>query len=142
MPQSRADYPVEIEIPVQWGEMDAAKHVNNVVYLRWVESARLAYFERMDMDMSFEGGAPGPILGWQDCKYIFPVKYPDVIYAATRTLEVREDRLVLETALFSQRHDRLVAFARQHIVPFSYQTQRKVPLPTQWTAAVQRLEGI
>jgi acyl-CoA thioester hydrolase len=27
-------YPVVIEIPVQWGEMDAFQHVNNVVYFR------------------------------------------------------------------------------------------------------------
>lgn len=27
-------FPVWIEIPVQWGDMDAAQHVNNLIYLR------------------------------------------------------------------------------------------------------------
>ena len=35
-------FPVVIELPVQWGEMDAFGHVNNVVYLRWFESGRIA----------------------------------------------------------------------------------------------------
>ena len=34
---------------LQWGDMDAAQHVNNVNYLRWCESARIAYFDLMDM---------------------------------------------------------------------------------------------
>ena len=39
-------WPVTIELPVQWGELDSFGHVNNVVFLRWFESARIAYFER------------------------------------------------------------------------------------------------
>ena len=39
-------YPVVIEIPVAWGEMDAFQHLNNIVYFRYFESARIAYFER------------------------------------------------------------------------------------------------
>jgi len=38
-------WPISLELPVQWGEMDAFQHVNNVAYLRWFESARIAYFE-------------------------------------------------------------------------------------------------
>ena len=37
-----AGYPVRIEVPVAWGEMDAFGHVNNVVYFRYFESARIA----------------------------------------------------------------------------------------------------
>ena len=39
------DYPVVLEIPVAWGDMDALNHVNNTVYLRYFESSRIAYFE-------------------------------------------------------------------------------------------------
>ncbi|MCB0148997.1 MAG: acyl-CoA thioesterase, partial [Caldilineaceae bacterium] len=44
-----AGYPVVIEIPVAWGEMDAFQHVNNIVYFRYFESGRIAYFERAGM---------------------------------------------------------------------------------------------
>ena len=46
MSETLGRWPVTLEIPVQWGEMDAFGHVNNVVYLRWFESVRIAYFER------------------------------------------------------------------------------------------------
>ena len=31
------DYPVVLEIPVAWGDMDALNHVNNTVYLRFLK---------------------------------------------------------------------------------------------------------
>jgi acyl-CoA thioester hydrolase len=30
-----AGYPVILDIPVAWGEMDALRHVNNIVYFRY-----------------------------------------------------------------------------------------------------------
>ena len=36
-----AGWPVIVEIPVQWGELDAYGHVNNTVFFRWFESARI-----------------------------------------------------------------------------------------------------
>ena len=35
-------YPLSITIPVAWGEMDAFQHVNNVSYVRWLETGRIA----------------------------------------------------------------------------------------------------
>jgi acyl-CoA thioester hydrolase len=65
MNESLASCPVIIEIPVAWGEMDALRHVNNIAYFRYFESARIAYFERLGlwefMDHTFKGsnyGAP------------------------------------------------------------------------------------
>ena len=39
-------FPGIIELPVSWGEMDAFGHLNNVVYFRYFESARIAALER------------------------------------------------------------------------------------------------
>jgi len=41
-------YPVINEIPIAWGDMDAFQHVNNVVYFRHFESARISYFEKIN----------------------------------------------------------------------------------------------
>ncbi len=44
-----AGYPVVVEIPVAWGEMDAFGHVNNIDLLPLYETARIAYFEKLDV---------------------------------------------------------------------------------------------
>ncbi len=41
------DFKITTSFPVHWGDMDAAQHVNNLVYMKWTETARLLYFEEM-----------------------------------------------------------------------------------------------
>jgi acyl-CoA thioester hydrolase len=40
--------PAHVErFPIFWGDMDALGHVNNVTYFRYMEQARVAFFERL-----------------------------------------------------------------------------------------------
>jgi acyl-CoA thioester hydrolase len=38
---------VVTKLDVVWGEMDSYAHVNNVVYFRYFENARIAYLDRV-----------------------------------------------------------------------------------------------
>ena len=134
------EFPSIIELPVQWGEMDAAKHVNNSVYIRWGESARIAYFDRMNLYNSFTEQI-GPILGWQDCKYIFPVTYPDTISIGVKTVEIKYDRFFVECHMFSHKHQRLVAINKTSIIAYDYHNFKKVELPDEWIVKINVLEG-
>ena len=131
---SPEDFSTLIELPVQWGEMDAADHVNNAVYFRYLESARIEFFRQHQIDVSFSPNGIGPILGWQECKYVFPLTFPDTALIGMRVLEVRADRLRMQGAVFSKQHARLAALSEQDILPYSYATKRKVALPEAWVA--------
>ncbi|MEL6674799.1 MAG: thioesterase family protein [Bacteroidota bacterium] len=136
-----SDFRFTTEFPVHWGDMDAARHVNNLIYLRWAESGRIRYFEKMKLDTTFSPADIGPILGWQDCKYMFPMTYPDTAVVGVRVTEIEEDRFIMESGIFSKRHHRIAALSKQIIVPYDYGTLRKAPLPAAWIAAVKELEG-
>ena len=45
-PELLSEFPVVLEIPVAWGDMDAMLHVNNTVYLRWFLTGRLNHSGR------------------------------------------------------------------------------------------------
>ena len=132
-------YPVQLRLPVQWADMDAAAHVNNLTYLRWAESARIELFRRIGLDLDFRTATEGTILGWQECKYIFPMTFPDVALLGLRVLEVGTDRFVVETAVFSEQHQRLAALSKQRLVAFNYQTQQKIELPEHWRTGIAEL---
>ena len=58
-----ADFPTVIRWPVQWGDQDAFGHVNNTIYFRWFESARLAYAADLGLPQMVDGEVVvGPIL--------------------------------------------------------------------------------
>ena len=70
---------VSLEVSVHWGDMDAMQHVNNIIYLKWVESTRLLLFEQLMKGETAGISEIGPILAWSDIKYIAPVVYPDTV---------------------------------------------------------------
>ena len=73
-------FPVKLEHRVAWGEMDAFGHVNNANYLRWFESARIAYFEKVAVSTSAQHVSPWiPILARATVDFRKPVTYPDTI---------------------------------------------------------------
>lgn len=47
MPNYLSNYPVTIEQPVAWGDLDLHGHVNNMWFFRYIENARIAYYEKI-----------------------------------------------------------------------------------------------
>lgn len=126
-----SDYPVVVEVPVAWGDMDAFAHVNNTVYLRWFETARIAYFERVEALRTKERMGVGPILASTSCRFKIPLTFPDTILAGARVpaASLGADRFTMEYAVASLGHGRIAAEGDGLIVTFDYAAGRKAPLP-------------
>ena len=135
-----AGYPVILAIPVAWGEMDAFQHVNNIVYLRYAESARIAYLEQAGLNETMQGTGIGPILASINCRYLFPVTYPDTVRVGTRVTEVGADRFTVHFRIVSTRHGRVAAQGDSVIVSYDYGAGAKTPLPAAMRAAILALE--
>ena len=57
-----SEYPVVLQQDVIWGDMDAYGHVNNTVYFRYFEDARIAYLDKIGAHEVKEKFNLGPIL--------------------------------------------------------------------------------
>ncbi|MDQ7065969.1 MAG: thioesterase family protein [candidate division KSB1 bacterium] len=141
MPENLRDYPAIIQINVQWGEMDAYQHVNNTVFFRYFESARIVYLEKIQfVDLNQNGGL-GPILGHTQCKFIRPLTYPDTILVGARTSELRDDRFVMDLKIYSTQQQAVAAVGTADMVIFDYRQNRKAALPDSLRARISEVEG-
>ncbi len=136
-----ADYPVLIDIPVAWGDMDAFQHVNNTVYFRWMESGRIAYFTRMAVPGFRDMSGVGPILASTQCRYRIPLTFPDTVTVASRIVAVEEDRMTMEQIVVSHQHGKIAAIGSGVIVTFDYVAGRKAPVTDLVRARVEEIEG-
>lgn len=125
---SLADFPIVIEIPVAWGELDAFGHVNNTVYFRYFESARIACFDALDYLTLMRNTGVGPILASTDCRFRIPLTYPDRLRVGTRITAVGADEFTMGYAVQSEHHSRLAAEGSARVVSFDYEERRKAPL--------------
>ncbi len=133
------DFPVVIQLPVVWGEMDAFGHVNNTVFFRYFETARLAYFEQIRFGETANPADVGPILASTSCRFRRPLTYPDTIHVGARVSELSHDRFTMEYRIYSEAHDEIAAKGEGVIVAYDYSAQQKALLPE---AVRQRIEAL
>jgi acyl-CoA thioester hydrolase len=127
-----------MRMPVRWGDMDAMGHVNNTVYFRYIETARIAWLEEI-------GALPdpngiGPVLINARCSFLKQLKYPAEIEVTSfaglpgrSSFEVsHEIRLVGADGQAAALH----AEGAAKIVWVDFQAEKSVPLPEELRALI------
>jgi acyl-CoA thioester hydrolase len=116
-------------IEVRFRDCDPLGHVNNAVYLTYLEQARLYYWRslwgfRIDPTTT----TPGVIMARAEIDYRIPAKYGE-------TLEVRIDLAAVGRTSFTYDYEivdqqgRVVASARTVQVMYDYAAAKPVPIP-------------
>lgn len=141
MHESLAGYPVVVEVPVAWAEMDVFRHVNNTVFFRWFETARIAYLERIAFDDEGKQNGLGPILASTHARFRRPVFYPDTVLVGARATEMEEDRFTMRYVVVSTREQAVAAEGGGVVVSYDYRARSKAPLPAEVLAAILTLES-
>ncbi len=136
-----AGYPAIVRVPVQWGDMDAYGHVNNAMFFRFFESARIRYLERCGFIESYDRDKIGAILHSTSCRYRTPLFYPDTAVVGTRATQVDEDRFTMAYLLVSEREGAVAAEGTGVVVSYDYNVRRVAPIPAQVRAAIAKLEA-
>lgn len=100
--------------PVAWGDMDVFNHLNNVVFYRYAESARISYLRASGMvetrtDIS-------TILAANNCQYKRPVTYPDTLLIGVCVKKLGNTSVVFEHIFYSVEQDTIVAIGEAVMV--------------------------
>ena len=65
-------------IAVRWGDMDAAGHVNNTVYFRYMEQARIGWFDAL-IPAAEAWLSTGIVIANASCNFKRPINYPATV---------------------------------------------------------------
>lgn len=135
-------FPVVLSLPIQWGEMDSMGHVNNAVYFRWFESARIVYFERVGWLELLRDEGNGPILHSTQARFRSPLTFPDTVHVGARVSDLQADRFTMSYEVRSDRLGGAVACEGSGlIVAYDYRALAKAPLPGAIVSRIHALEG-
>jgi acyl-CoA thioester hydrolase len=114
---------------VRFGDLDAMRHLNNVVFLRYFESARIGYLNRVleQHDPVNRDGGFGFIFASCHIDYRSPAHFDEEVVIRVRPADVGTKSLKLE---FDMRvGERLIAEGHGVLVGYDYEAERTVPLP-------------
>ena len=133
-------FPVVVELDVTWGDMDSYAHVNNVVFFRYFEHARVPWLDRIGWMRSREETGQGPILASTSARFRRPVSYPDRLLVGVRAADIQADRVTIAYRLVSTKLSAVAADGEAVVVSYDYTDNRKCPIPAGVRAAIEALE--
>lgn len=115
------------DIPVRWGDMDAFNHVNNTIYLRYMEEARIQLL--LQMGHSLNDPEQGPVVINLQCSFIQPVVYPDTLSVECYAAEPGNSSFMTYYRLYSQQQQAYVCEGSAKVVWINKTTSRSTQLP-------------
>jgi acyl-CoA thioester hydrolase len=117
-----------LRMPIRWGDMDAMGHVNNTVYFRYLEQARISWFVEAGCEPDPSG--EGPVIVNARCTFIKQLKYPGDI--EIRTYVGEPGRSSFESYQEIRRIDEpdvIAAEGGAKIVWVDFPREKSAPLP-------------
>ncbi|AJP47737.1 thioesterase [Rugosibacter aromaticivorans] len=63
------------EMPLRWGDQDAMNHINNTLYFRYMEQARVEWLDALCAEERREKNQ-GVVLVNASCTFLIPLTYP------------------------------------------------------------------
>ena len=136
-----ADYAVTAPVPVQWSDQDALGHVNNVVYFKWFEIARIEYFNRSGMGRLASECELGQILAATSCNFREQLQFPDNVLVGVRVSRIGRSSISMDYAVCGESTGTIAADGDSTIVMFNYQQNKSVPVPEVLVEAIEKIEG-
>lgn len=119
----------EMVVPIRWGDMDAMAHVNNTIYFRYFEIARLDWIYMVGA-AAHPGAGEGPVIVNAFCNFLRQLSFPGDMLL--RHYVANPGRSSFDTYLTLERTDEpgvLYAEGGAKTVWTDYAAKKSAPLP-------------
>lgn len=127
--ETRENYTHTLTLAVRWGDADALGHINNVQYVRYIESSRVDYSKTVN-NLDFEANTKQCwILAELQCSYIGQLHYPCEIDVCTRISKVGNKSAELIASIFVKGKPDPVFSSTAVVVWFDYAAQQSRRIP-------------
>ncbi len=119
------------KIAIRWGDMDAYGHVNNTVYFRYMETARIELVEQLGYGLSEKSSADGtPVIANAFCNFLRQLDYPGEVLVRSYVGAVGRSSFDTYHEMLRAGDDKTVcASGGATVVWADLAAQRSVPLP-------------
>lgn len=126
-------------VRVSFRDLDALGHVNNAVYLTYMESARLAYWMEVTSKTSLR--EMDIILARAEVDFRSPASYGENLVVGVRVATLGRSSFTMEFRIVETPSGRLVAEARKVLVYYDYTAGRSAALPADVRNRLEIYEG-
>jgi acyl-CoA thioester hydrolase len=135
------EFPVVVTVPILWGDEDSFGHVNNIIYLRWAETARVEYLMRIGLWSMLRDEGIGPIVASLSCDFRRPLEYPDEVRIGAHVTSIGNTSFKMAHRIVSVKHGVVAAEVKSALVVLDYKCKKPVRVPDRVRRAIEEIEG-
>ena len=119
-----SDFPFNYELQTRWKDMDAFGHVNNAVFLSYIEDARITFFKRWNLS----DGKRSIIMASAKIDYLRQIDHPSHLIVGERISRIGGKSFDIESAVFIKDVADAVATSMITCVCYDYEQNESVPV--------------
>ena len=97
--QSITDYPQHYELKTRWKDIDSFGHVNNAVFLSYIEDARILFFKRWNINYNERS----LIVASVKIDYLRQVEHPTQLIIGQRISRIGKTSFDIHSVIFDQK---------------------------------------
>ncbi|MDH7446047.1 acyl-CoA thioesterase [Aquimarina sp. 2201CG14-23] len=118
-----SDFKLSLQLRIDWSEMDTYQHVNNVNFMKYMQSARVQFWEVSGLAILHTETKKGPMLVSTKCDFKNPLFYPGNVLIKTRVEFIKNSSFGLYHELYND-DNKLCAIGHDIAVCFDFNTNK------------------
>ena len=92
---------ITLTLRIDWSELDLFGHVNNVAFMKYVQAARVNYWEQIGLYKLYSDNKHGPMLASTHCEFKKPLFYPGEVIIHSQMEFIKNIMFLPLISLFS-----------------------------------------
>ena len=120
--QSITDYPHHYEFKTRWRDIDLFGHVNNAVFLTYIEDARIMYFKKWNV----AGKKRSLIVASIKIDYLRQIEHPSDLIVGQKISRIGNSSFDIQSAIFLNNDPKPAAHSVVSCVCFDYEENKSV----------------
>lgn len=133
-------HPIQLTLRIDWSDLDYFGHVNNVSFFKYIQAARVNYWDEIGLTQSHLETNIGPLLASCQCDFKQKLKYPGEVIIHSRVHFIKNTSFGIQHQLYNH-NNALAATATDILVMFDYNENKKIQVPINLINIIEKLEG-
>ena len=140
MMTAKKDFSYYHPIVVRYGDLDPQGHVNSAVYLTYLESARLGYYEKAGIWQRESGMLTGMVVAHIEINYLAPIHLGQSLQVGLSLAHIGNKSITFDFQIETEPDCQPLADGISVMVAYDNQKGKSMPLPPDWREKLTRFE--
>ncbi len=132
-----SDYKLSIDLRIDWSDLDMYKHVNNLSFIKFMQTGRAQFWEATGLTKIYEETNKGPMVVSTHCDFKKSLYYPGNAIVKTKLAFVKNSSFGLDHIIINDDME-VCAEGRDVAVCFDFNKEETYTIPDELRELMQK----